>query len=111
MNCEQFTQYDAECVAKDAEIASLEEKSQESGNLTPPERKMICTPTLPYTSPKAELGAVTFVHPTSPCPGPTTVILPVTACRGKVPQVDAFTADDVDTRLDDWLPTLERAAV
>ena len=30
--------------------------------------------------------------------------------RGKAPPIDSFTAEDRDTRLEDWLPTLERAA-
>jgi len=30
--------------------------------------------------------------------------------RGKAPPVDPFTGDDVEVRLEDWLPTLERAS-
>lgn len=30
--------------------------------------------------------------------------------RGKAPPVDAFTGEDSERRLDDWLPTLQRAA-
>ena len=30
---------------------------------------------------------------------------------GKTPQVDAFTGDDIEIRLDDWLPTLDCATV
>lgn len=30
--------------------------------------------------------------------------------RGKAPPIDPFTGEDNETRFDDWLPTLERAA-
>ena len=30
--------------------------------------------------------------------------------RGKAPPIDSFTAENPEIRLDDWLPTLERAA-
>ena len=31
-------------------------------------------------------------------------------CQGKAPPVDAFTGEDPECRLDDWVPTLKRAA-
>ena len=39
------------------------------------------------------------------------VSTPLVQRRGKAPLVDPFTADDPEITFDDWLPTLERAAV
>ena len=39
------------------------------------------------------------------------VSTPLVQRRGKAPPIDPFTADDPEITFDDWLPTLERAAI
>ena len=52
----------------------------------------------------------------SSSPSVTQAALPVSLSdtsmqhRGKAPPIDTFTWEDAETRFDDWLPTLERAA-
>ena len=56
----------------------------------------------------------TMLTPPTSGTAPTTAPLPtstVTPRRGKAPPVDAYTGEDLEAvRLEDWLPTLERAA-
>ena len=108
MNCEQLLLHDEELAASAAEIAELKSKlSMVIGTLPtdPPRsvgpvvagRTLLLPPRVGHEahSPSSLAARATA----SPSPRP-----------GKPPPVDPFSGDSVETDLDDWLPTLERAA-
>ena len=92
MNCLQLSEFDAALTAKDEEIAKLREQL---ARLQP----------LPHSVSRASSVA----HESS---GEEDAVAPVRSVRkrrGKAPPVDAFTGENQEVRLDDWLPALQRA--
>ena len=63
------------------------------------------------TSQSLELMTQTIPAANSVMSTTPVVTMPPTQRRGKAPPVDSFTAEDPEVRFDDWLPTLERAAI
>ena len=98
LRCEQMLREEDLLQAKDAEIAGLREilsLSETSPESTGDTRVLGTSPT------RSAVGSherVATIHPTS------------SVRRGKAPPVEAFTGDEATVHLDDWLPTLERAA-
>ena len=88
MNCEQLAQYDEEISEKDALIAQLRARLAGSG-VEEPEGSIVHAEEHTHTPPPA---------------------LHRVARRGKAPPVDSFTEENAEFRLEDWLPTLERAS-
>ena len=73
---------------KDSEIKELK---KQLSSLSPPPESLASQPHLPTLEPTHSVASRTR--------------------RGKAPPVDSFTGEDLETRLDDWLPSLERARV
>ena len=95
-NCQCLAEYDEVLTQKDAEIERLKQLLSEAGH----------RPGSPVSdSDPHESVSVT----TRPGGGPahTTGRRPR---RGKAPPVDPFTGEEPETHLDDWLPSLKRAA-
>ena len=87
-SCAQLADFDATLTSKDEEVATL----------------------------KRQLEALR-AGSQSPMPMRNTVgdedlnrVVPALTRRGSAPPVDSFTGEDADVRLDDWIPSLERAA-
>ena len=108
MNCEQLLLHDEKLAASAAEIAELKSKlSMVIGTL----------PTDPPRSVGPVVAGRTILLPPRvghEAHSPSSLAARATASpsprRGKAPPVDPFSGDSVETDLDDWLPTLERAA-
>ena len=99
----QISDYDAECVAKDTEIADLHKRIEELEAhgvvaVHPPPRGDKPADATPR---KAAAGGGG---------DPSKADVSSMARKGKAPPVDAYKGDDVELRLDNWLPTLDRAA-
>ena len=90
LSCEQLAEMDNELSEKDEEIGRLREELAR----------------LRRRSPSA--GSEMSEHSVDDGGGPPTSRSRFR--RGKAPPVDAFTGEDPESRLDDWLPTLKRAA-
>ena len=94
-NCRCLAEYDALISAKDTEIKELKHQLlARSGSASP------SAPDEALHLPSGG-GTPRREEPTHP-------VAPRTR-RGKAPPVDPFTGEDVEVRLDDWLPSLERA--
>ena len=89
INCMQLSEFDAALTAKDEEIAKLREQSR-SHSQSPSQG----------VTPLESSGEDEVVPP----------VRPMRQRRGKAPPVDAFTGENPEVRLDDWLPALQRAA-
>ena len=95
LNCEQLADMDSSLLQKDEEIGSLKAEVARRRGSSP-------SPSVPSsTSDDPEQGAgdegVQRTDRTR-------------VRRGRAPPVDTFTGEDAESRLDDWLPTLQRAA-
>ena len=89
MQCEQMVQSDNEIAEREAEISELRAKLAER------ESREI----------RVLEEGTTSGEEHKPRPSPGRVVH-----RGKAPPVDAFTGEEADLHLEDWLPTLERAS-
>ena len=114
INCEQIPQYDVECGLKDAELAALKEElrvmreTRDSSETTTPVMESVPVPSMREAlRPRPGLGSSDTRPRCSATMGTAGVAAPR---RGKAPPVDSFTAENKEIRLDDWLPTLDRAA-
>ena len=87
-SCEQLAEFDAIVTSKDEEIASLKQQLSRSH-------------TRPTTSPQESDGE-NDMH-AMPIESPR-------QRRGRAPPIDPFTGENPELRLDDWLPSLRRAA-
>ena len=99
MQCEQLAQYDSEIAEKEIEIAELKARLARSEGHGGEDVE-------------GDAGSVEE-HKSLLTPGKVRVALPIPSKvtrRGKAPPVDAFTGVDTELRLEDWLPTLERAS-
>ena len=96
---------DEECTRKDEELAALrrEQQALEFGAEAPLHSSGL------ESSGRGSSSATGTSTPRSPEDESRREPTKATQ-RGKAPPVDAFTAEDHDVRLEDWLPTLERAA-
>ncbi len=95
MNCEQLSEMDDALLQKDEEIARLKvEVARSRSRATSPSTHSSIS-----DDPESGVG-VNLAPRISHAP----------TRRGKAPPVDTFTGEDAETRLDDWLPALERAA-
>ena len=92
MQCEQMVQCDNEIAEREAEISELRAKLAEHESHESREIRVL-----------EESTASGEEH--KPLPSPGRVVH-----RGKAPPVDAFTGEEAELRLEDWLPTLERAS-
>ena len=96
-NCEYVAEVNKELAEKDAEIAALKEtfsRTEEgSGGVKPSTQAR-------NTSNATEPSILVLAHVQADVESQ-----PV--CRGKVPPVDPFTGETLESRLDDWLPTLQ----
>ena len=89
MQCEQMVQCDNEIAEREAEIVELRAKLLECES---------------HESREMDEGVASGEeHKFLRSPGRV-------VHRGKAPPVDAFTGEEAELRLEDWLPTLERAA-
>ena len=95
-NCRYVAEVDDELSRKDVEIQRLQEMIQELQAAATSEGDG-----MPH-------AASTLVTPSETRPVDTTGTR--VACHGKAPPVDSFTGKDAETTLDDWLPSLQRAA-
>ena len=86
LNCEQLAELDGSLAEKDEEITRLKDEVARLRRSSPSDAS---------EGTSVESGSV---------PAPSRVR------RGKAPPVDPFTGEDPECRLDDWLPTLRRAA-
>ena len=86
LNCEQLAEFDSSLAEKDEEIASLRDEVSRLHRSSPSDS---------LEAASAEGGGVWSSSRVR---------------RGKAPPVDPFTGEDPECRLDDWLPTLSRAA-
>jgi len=66
-------------------------------------------PTLMAPSVSTSITPITHSYLSSTVPS-SSAFTPVQR-RGKAPPIDPFTGENPEIRLDDWLPTLERASV
>ena len=85
-NCRYVTEVDEELASKDAEIQRLQEQIQ------------------------GMEVAVSEVHHSPVVPPIPVVASTRPTRRGKAPPVDSFSGEDAETTMDDWLPSLQRAA-
>ena len=95
LNCKQLAEMDSSLLQKDEEISCLKAevtRSRPRSRATTPSTQSSIS-----NDPGAEVDVVPHV-------GRPTVR------RGKAPPVDTFTGEEAETRLDDWLPTLQRPA-
>ena len=98
MNCDQLVAHDEELAAKDAEIAELSRKlSAALGTLPQSDLKDHCDASGEGCERKVRQALTMSGGATGPR-------------RGKAPPVDPFSGDDGAILVDDWLPSLERAA-
>ena len=93
MNCLQLSEFDAALTAKDEEITKLREQLAR----------------LPPRSTSAS-RASSVAHESGSEEDTPSPVRPGKKRRGKAPPVDAFTGENQEVRLDDWLPALQRAA-
>ena len=85
-NCQYVTEIDEELASKDTEIQRLQEQIQ-------------------------EMQAAALEGSRSPVVPPIAIVSNTRPTRrGKAPPVDPFNGEDSETTLDDWLPSLQRAA-
>ena len=97
-NCGQLADFDATLACKDEEIRTLREKVADL-------EKQLCeaqTGTAPLI-----LSAPVSVPRVVP---PARTLPPSTARSGKAPPIDVYTGESYELLLDDWLPSLDRAA-
>lgn len=95
MNCDQVSMHDTLLSEKDAEIDKL--------------KKLLAKHDGSERSSEASRDDRSELSITPPPPVPVTNPVRKTR-RGKAPPVDAFTGENPETTLDDWLPSLQRAA-
>lgn len=107
-NCQCLAEYDEVIVAKDSEIEELKRQlsSHTGGDQPSRETPAITAPGIPMrASSEVQAGGES---PTRQEPSHS---VGSRKRRGKAPPVDPFTGEDVETRLDEWIPSLERACV
>ena len=128
LNCQQLAEHDDTVAEKESEIESLRSRIAElegrdhthehSPRTDPSSRAVGSGPSTPR-SPAVSAARVTAgsVESTQE----TSLRRPLSICggtrcgvsiprRGKAPPVDPFDGENTDSRFEDWLPTLERAA-
>ena len=93
LNCEQLAEMDKTLTEKDDEINRLKEELNRSRRSSPSPPST----TSEMSDPSLDDGGTVHLNHTR-------------TRRGKAPPVDAFAGADPECRLDDWLPTLKRAA-
>ena len=121
-NCEQLAYYDQELAAKDKEIAELRREAAAAAAAgsnatgTQPATTVLVTRTAPAISPTTSLSRATppiSLHPpvhSTPRSVPDSVSSVPPRRLGKAPPVDVFNGENLELRLEDWLPTLERVS-
>ena len=122
MNCEQIATYDAECTMKDAELARLKEELS-TLRVAREDFSRLALPVVRRDGPTTSASTIVpvpILPGSSPAPTPhapkstsgvcTVASSAATTRRGKAPPIDPYTAEDSEVRLEDWLPTLDRAA-
>ena len=121
-NCEQLAYYDQELAAKDEEIAELRRAAAAAAAAgsnatgTRPATTVLVTRTAPAISPTTSLSRATppiSLHPpvhSTPRSVPDSVSSVPPRRLGKAPPVDVFNGENLELRLEDWLPTLERVS-
>ncbi len=92
VSCVQVTEFDSLLTEKDEEVERLKRELEP----LPTRSRSPSTPLLPEHDVSREVGL-----PTSSRHTPR---------KGKAPPVEAFTGEDPENRLEDWLPALTRAA-
>ena len=102
-NCAQVVAFDEMISAKDDAIEQL------SIRVTELEARVSIYPgEVGALGPELDSGRATLpTHPAKVSPNIPAVSTPL--CRGKAPPVQEFTGEDLESQLDDWLPSLERA--
>ena len=95
LNCEQLAEMDSSLLQKDEEIGSLKAKVARLRGSSP--RPSVPSSTSEDPEQGAEDEGVQRTDRTR-------------VRRGKAPPIDTFTGEDAESRLDDWLPTLQRVA-
>ena len=107
MSCTQVAGFDAVLIAKEAVMDGLKARVRELEATTVSEI---------HGPPTSALTSVCALAPALSAPPPTrarTLMSPATAIvpsrRGKAPPVNEFNGENPECRLEDWLPTLERA--
>ena len=114
VNCEQLACYDDELAAKDEEIAELKRRiaamapdpaTRGMGSVATDPAVHDPPSTMPTTDPLPPVRPPASVTPSSSSSSATQP-----RRWGKAPPVDMFTGDNLELRLEDWLPTLERAS-
>ena len=93
LNYEQLAEMDKTLTEKDDEINRLKEELNRSRRSSP----SAPSTTFEMSDPSLDDGGTVHLNHTR-------------TRRGKAPPVDAFAGADPECRLDDWLPTLKRAA-
>ena len=107
-SCSQVSELDALVESKDEEIAQL--RAQLAGG------RGVSPATTHSSEEEEELGGAGNAHPgVAAAPKLATMFVPTpsivpTPRRGKAPPVDAFSGENDEIQLDDWLPALERAS-
>jgi hypothetical protein len=98
ISCSQSREQEELLAEKDEELARLRSELH---------TRRSCSPSSPRDPSPGGLS-----HHSTPVSEPSPVTVPTTrtARRGKAPPVDPFTGENPEVRLDDWLPSLQRAA-
>ena len=100
-NCRCLVEYDSILVTKDGEIEELKRQLRAQSGHTEAHPATV-SPFVAIVSSPGGVGRQREEH------RPVSVSR---ARKGKAPPVDPFTGEDLEVRLDDWLPSLERARV
>ena len=103
-NCQCLAEYDTMCTQKDTEIKRLRQLLSEAGRRSPSEAGRRSE------SPTRESDPHEPVSGNASHGGGLARTTGHKPRRGKAPPVDAFTGEEPEIRLDDWLPSLKRAA-
>lgn len=108
-NCEQLAYYDDELAAKDEEIAKL--KGRIESRTGPVTSDPVAREIPPPSSTSVDLLSLSAIASEASSEVSEDEMFTVRPRRcGKAPPVDMFTGENLELRIEDWLPTLERAS-
>ena len=94
-DCQCLAEYDGVILAKECEIEELKRQLHSQSIVSDPHPDPAC---------EALRGGVGVLYREEPGQ-----LVATRARRGKAPPVDSFTGENFEVRLDEWLPSLERA--